>query len=303
MQEKYVSRHEFHISGPMENVVHRTGLRPFSLHHTCVTRGFINALYLHCHPEAELFYMEEGQVVFQIENQTFVLNQGDGIFVPPGLTHSATIAPTDSCSFYAIVFSTDLLEKSLPPYCQNYFVALHRQILDCIYPIVDTSENNRLRALLPQIFTYYERPLTDCELSLTGLLMEVWQELYNLHFGHLLNHSTDSCVKSELQNAMEYMQQSYAEPLTLSQIANYAALSEGHLCRSFKAYTGVPPFTYLNRIRIIKSCEYLSGTDKKITEVAALCGFNNISYFNRVFYKTMQVTPSDYRREGITGSM
>ena len=59
------------------------------------------------------------------------------------------------------------------------------------------------------------------------------------------------------------------------------------------SYRGKP--VHLNRLRIVKSCEMLLRTDKKITEIASLCGFNNISYFNRTFYKIMGISPSGYR--------
>ena len=118
---------------PLENIVHRTGLRHFSLHHTIVPLEDKSALYLHCHPEAELFYMEQGDVRFFIESQELVLHQGDGLFIPPDLIHHAEHEPGTECKFYAIVFSTDMLEESLPPYCKEYFDALRTQKLNCIY--------------------------------------------------------------------------------------------------------------------------------------------------------------------------
>ena len=53
---------------PIENIVHRTASRPFSLYRTVVGKGESCALYPHCHPEAEIFYLEQGAVEFQVEN-------------------------------------------------------------------------------------------------------------------------------------------------------------------------------------------------------------------------------------------
>lgn len=281
---------------PLENIVHRTGLRHFSLHHTIVPLEDKSALYLHCHPEAELFYMEQGDVRFFIESQKLVLHQGDGLFIPPDLIHHAEHEPGTECKFYAIVFSTDMLEESLPPYCKEYFDALRTQKLNCIYPITDTDFNRSLRALLPQIFQYFEQDIKTCELTLFGLLLCAWQELYNLHFSVLNEKASFSPTRAEIQTAMKYIQQNYADAISLSELAAKVGLSDGHFCRSFKNFTGITPFAYLNKIRIIKSCELLSQTNKKITDIAILCGFNNISYFNRVFYRVMGVPPSEYRK-------
>lgn len=286
---------------PLENIIHKTGIRPFSIHYTEVPQDDNSALYLHCHPEAELFYLTRGKICFHVENQDFFLNAGEGIFIPPDLLHSAECIPShsatpDNCSFYALVFSTDLLEKSLPPYCQNYFKSLHQQKMDCIFPIFNTYETETLRKYLPELFKYYQKELADCELSILGRLLSIWQEIYNLHFRVLSRKDLYSSTRAELQSSIDYMQRNYTENLTLAGLAAEVGLSEGHYCRSFKAYTGVTPFTYLNKIRIIKSCELLQDTNKKITDIAALCGFGNISYFNRMFLKWMGVTPSDYRK-------
>ena len=133
-------------------------------------------------------------------------------------------------------------------------------------------------------------------MTLFGLLLCAWQELYNLHFSVLNEKASFSPTRAEIQTAMKYIQQNYADTISLSELAAKVGLSEGHFCRSFKNFTGITPFAYLNKIRIIKSCELLSQTNKKITDIAILCGFNNISYFNRVFYRVMGVPPSEYRK-------
>ncbi|MGN6712236.1 helix-turn-helix domain-containing protein [Anaerocolumna jejuensis] len=47
---------------------------------------------------------------------------------------------------------------------------------------------------------------------------------------------------------------------------------------------------------LIKSCGYLINTSKKITDIAALCGFNNISYYNRDFIRIIKISPAAYRK-------
>ena len=88
----------------------------------------------------------------------------------------------------------------------------------------------------------------------------------------------------------------YHQNITLEELAEYAHLSEGQFCRSFKELTGMTPFRYLIRYRILQSCNQLLLTDKKVTEIALSCGFNNISYYNRAFFKIMRMTPTEYRK-------
>lgn len=286
-------------SKPLETIVHRTGTRPFSLYRTVVEQGESCALYLHCHPEAEIFYLEHGLVDFQVENRTFSLHAGEGIFIPPGLIHTAAnrTEPADCCCYRAFVFDPGMIERTLPPHCQVYFAPLQLRRFDCVYPITAAKpENARLLKLLPSLFSLQEPELLHYELSLTGSLLLFWQELYNLCFCGLCTDPSDSSLHRDIQNILDFLQQHFSDPLTLSELSKRAGFSESYFCHSFKECTGCTPFTYLNRLRIVKSCELLTQTGKKITDIASLCGFNNISYFNRTFYKMMGAAPSAYRR-------
>ncbi|MDE7325257.1 MAG: AraC family transcriptional regulator [Lachnospiraceae bacterium] len=285
---------------PIENIVHRTASRPFSLYRTVVGRGDPCALYLHCHPEAEIFYLEQGAVEFQVENRSFLLKTGEGIFIPPNQIHTATnkTDETLSCCHRAFVFDLDLLEQNLPPYCQIYFAPLKLWRTDCIYPVtLDKKENSRLLALFPSIFSLPEPglKLEQYELSLIGTLFLCWQELYNLCFSRLNRSVSDNALRREIQKSLDFLQENFSDSFTLSELSKRAGLSESYFSHSFKSCTGHTPFEYLNRLRIVKSCEMLIRTDKKITEIASLCGFNNISYFNRTFHKIMGISPSGYR--------
>lgn len=56
-----------------------------------------------------------------------------------------------------------------------------------------------------------------------------------------------------------------------------------------------PPIAYLNYYRIECACERLTLTDKSVTEIAFACGFNDMSYFSRVFKQLKGTTPTAYR--------
>lgn len=281
-----------------ENVVHRTASRPFSFHRTVLEKGASSALYLHYHPEAEIFYLEQGMVDLQVENRSFSLRAGEGIFIPPGQIHAA-VNRTDgslNCAFQAVVFDLGMLESNLPPQREVYFAPLQLQRNDCVYPITfDKPENAGLLALLPSLFALRQTELRRYELALIGTLLLCWQELYNLCFSKLSVSVSDSTLHREIQKSMDFLQQHFQSPLTLAELSKKAGFSESYFCHSFKRCTGYTPFEYLNRLRIVKSCELLTQTNKKITEIASLCGFNNISYFNRIFCKKVGVSPSRYR--------
>ena len=281
-----------------EKIIHKTGSSPFSLHQTIVEPDQSNALYLHCHPEAEFFLLEKGSLDFYVESEHIFLHAGDGLFIPPGMLHNALrpVNETSICKYSAIVFSTEPMERCLPSGAP-YFEALTYHRSQSVYVILShDNKNKKLLSSIKEILKHRKANPASCELALQGLLFVCWQELYNLHLSNIIISYGDDTLRKDLLRTMDYMQQYYHESLTLEQLSQIAGYSESYYCHSFKRLSGNSPFDYLNRIRIVKACELLSTTNKKITEVASLVGFNNISYFNRMFTKIMGVTPSAYRK-------
>lgn len=66
--------------------------------------------------------------------------------------------------------------------------------------------------------------------------------------------------------------------------------------RFFKQTMGMPFTTYLNDYRLTLAAKSLLETHKAVLEIASECGFDNLSYFNRIFKKKYGITPSSYRK-------
>jgi len=92
-----------------ENIVHMTGALPYSVHRSFFGERDTQALYLHWHPEMELYYLEAGTVKFVVEDRSFIVCAGEAVFVPGNLLHGATSLENRGGSFRALVFSGDLI--------------------------------------------------------------------------------------------------------------------------------------------------------------------------------------------------
>lgn len=94
---------------------------------------------------------------------------------------------------------------------------------------------------------------------------------------------------------LEYINSNFSRPLSLEEIAGNAGISKFHFLREFKLYTGYTVVTYINTLR----CEYakrlLKSTEFSISEVAVLCGYDNLSYFSKTFKKYSGCLPSKFR--------
>lgn len=282
----------------VEPIEHKTDERPFSMHQTLVGPKEPMALYLHCHEEAEIFYLDYGELDFEIENRTYKMKAGDSIFIPPNLIHCAHQSGTlRGCGYQALVFSLEKFESNLPPYCHKYFVAVHEHRKECVYLMTPTTPGYvDIRSMLRELFKMRDCEVEKYEMRLYGTICVCWQEMYEKCFSRVKLTRNIPKIHTELQKSIDYLHEHYADTISLEQMASVAGLSSSYFCRSFHEYTGQKPMDFLNRIRIIKSCELLSGTDSKIAEIAGKCGFNNISYFNRIFKGIMEMEPTKYRR-------
>ena len=99
-----------------------------------------------------------------------------------------------------------------------------------------------------------------------------------------------------VRQAMAYLHDHYAEPISREHLANYLSISSDYLSVCFRIELGVAPIAYLNRYRINHAKGLLKGSEKSITEIALAVGFSNSNYFGRVFRQQVGVPPEVYRR-------
>lgn len=93
----------------------------------------------------------------------------------------------------------------------------------------------------------------------------------------------------------QWLHEHLAEPISMRDLAEHFFLSQRSLNRRFKDATGQSPVEYLHHLRLTASRDLLKNTNLSIAELALHTGFQDASYFCRLFKQKNQVTPSDYR--------
>lgn len=98
-----------------------------------------------------------------------------------------------------------------------------------------------------------------------------------------------------IYRVMDHIKSNYDRKLTLEDIASRVYLSPSHVSGLFRRETGQTISSYINFIRIEKSKQLLRRGEISIAEIAARCGFEDQSYFTRVFKKQTGISPKKYR--------
>ncbi|MBR5915943.1 MAG: response regulator [Spirochaetia bacterium] len=95
--------------------------------------------------------------------------------------------------------------------------------------------------------------------------------------------------------ACEYIDKNYQEDINLNKISNYVSLSKNYFCNIFKKETGMTIWDYLIRIRMEEAKKMLLETEQKTYEISERVGYDDPSYFGRLFKKYTGFTPIEFR--------
>jgi AraC-like DNA-binding protein len=101
---------------------------------------------------------------------------------------------------------------------------------------------------------------------------------------------------NQLSKVLGFMEQHYAEPLNVADLARVAHLSETSLFRLFRQVLDRSPIDYLLHLRVQKAAQMLRRESLRIKEASEAVGFNDSNYFTRQFTKIMGVSPREYQR-------
>jgi AraC family transcriptional regulator len=123
---------------------------------------------------------------------------------------------------------------------------------------------------------------------------------------HTLRHWTDASTsvdrytrplgKTTLGRVISYLHDNLRRDITLAELATLSGLSVAHFCRAFRESTGFPPHRYLLDLRIEKAKGMLAKTHDPISVIATEVGYDDPSYFARLFRKQVGIAPMAYRQ-------
>jgi len=254
----------------------------------------------HWHAEAEFYYVLDGEVLFQVDTDYFVVRAGEAVFIDGGDIHAGHSHADASCTYCAIVFDTHMLASASYDVIQQKYIALLQE-KKRTFPrhIKPNSEwERKLLDHLQSMMQAYEKQSAGYEAAIKGHFYLMLSEL--APEARACNRSETSSVDTtkieRLKTVILYMQQHFHRPLRITELAEQIPMSEGQFCRFFKKMTRQTPIEYLNAYRIRQAAEMLRVSDRKIAAIALDVGFDHISYFIKVFRKTMQCTPSQFRQ-------
>lgn len=128
-------------------------------------------------------------------------------------------------------------------------------------------------------------------------------ELQSLHeqmmddYCRLVRSSATQNYHPLIQKCILYIEQNYSRKLSLKLLADVHFVSRQYLSALFKKETGMNLTNYILEIQMRHAKELLENPTLTITQVAGMCGHDNVDYFTQVFKKNQGMTPGEYRKK------
>jgi AraC-like DNA-binding protein len=144
-------------------------------------------------------------------------------------------------------------------------------------------------------FTDYVRRYRDIPLwqkmELRGSILMLFSRFLREAVPH--EWTTDERMK----RVQEHIHSHICENVDIEELADVACITKPYLIRLFKKEFGTSPVQYINSKKVERAQLLLYTTDIPVKEVAYELGFNDHSYFIRMFRKVTGITPQEYRRQ------
>lgn len=116
--------------------------------------------------------------------------------------------------------------------------------------------------------------------------------------GHTENVTEVGCQRKMIS----FIRQNYMEHITLEDIASSGSVCRSKCCELFRKYITQTPIEYLRHYRLETARSMLENTRISITEITGNCGFEQSSYFIRLFKEKYGITPANYRKRVLQDS-
>ena len=249
-----------------------------------------SAFDTHLHSAVEIICPYKGVATYTLQDRVYHVKAGEILILPAECIHSLEEPP--DIQRHLILFEPVPLSQFLDLHVMDGFMVRP------IYLTQQSEGHDQVQELLGRVVEAYNRKDLLWNSQCYAYLLQMYVVL-----GRFERYRADSRethptlpIDSEIMNStLTYMNQHYAEPLSLESVAEFAGFSPSYFSRNFKLFFDMGFLEYLNQKRVSEATNLLSNTTLSIQDIAMKTGFGSIASFNRTFRKIQNCTPSQYR--------
>ena len=231
----------------------------------------------------ELSFITYGSGSLIINEKETPVNAGDICVIPPGTYHRHAAPDPHGMEYLVIRFRSDPMPGSLSDYFRSIGPAVTSG--SSYLPYIKESANLLLQLQVSNGGVADVQLQTVC-LSLIQLV-------------RMLSENKALAIRTRsdysMNDILRYITEHCEDHISLQSLSEKFSISSSHLSRMFSHAYGCSPINYLINARMARATEYLGKTNKSISEISELVGYENHFYFTNLFIKRIGCSPTEYR--------
>lgn len=231
------------------------------------------------HLNLELLYFVEGCGSVICDGKIFAVRPGDLLVINSYALHSVTT--TDVVRYFCLIIDNDFCTANVADMSELQFISL--------------IQNDAAQALFKRVIEEFNSRDAFRDAGIQCAVQHLLLFLCRNYSEPKPAGKKQDNARESVWVAVEFMKQNLGQKLTVEQIARSAGFSKYYFLRLFKAHTGYTVTRYLNLLRCDRAKQLLS-SGCAVKEAAVLCGFENLSYFTKVFKTYTGLLPGEVKR-------
>lgn len=279
-----------------ETTLHGTAAFPIACYDDDIT---VSPVPWHWHDELEIILVTSGTLTITSGSVSYQVSKGDGMFLNTAVLHSVEDCGSGHGTLHSIVFHPEIVggkEDSI--FWQKYLTPiLNDASIPSIFLDHRVAWQHTLLQSLQTAWTAQCEEKNGYEFLVREQLSNIIQLIYTHRSSTPVFTSAKTLREEERTKTMlQFIQNNFQENLEISQIAASASISVSECLRCFRHTIDQTPIQYVRQYRIQKAAELLSDPTHSISDIAHQCGFQEMSYFSKIFRNQIGCTPSEYRK-------
>lgn len=264
-------------------------------HEPCVV-----AAPAHIHGSIEIIYVREGSYTVFLDDVEYKIFAGDVILFRSNAIHHTISGMAEKNSYYVLKVKPEVIYTLADPsnagvYALNF--AVNHFSAKSLWTKAELEGSDcQIRLGFQTLIREFDEETAFSDVALRLAVGSIL--LGMMRSGAMIQHEgleVRGEVVEAIYRAVVHINSHYAEKISAKQLCLLTGMSYSFFSRSFKEITGKNFKEYLNMIRVNQAERLLTTTDKTINEIGNECGYNDDSYFIKVFREGKGMTPGEYK--------
>lgn len=252
---------------------------PFVLHTDLRRSPYLRSKEQNWHEDIEIQLCTDGQGWVLLDGTRYPFSKGDVAVVNSNVLHYT--GTDDSLQYTCLIVRAG--------FCRQMGISYDSL---CFSPLVNDPQ---VVALMTELVAVYDEQHTPSRIArLNSLVLQLLIRLTERHAVCSETSSVSTRALGTVKQAVRFIRANADRRLLLDEIARAVCTDKFSLCRAFKQFTGCTVVEYCSLCRCQRAAEHLA-QGCTVAQAAALCGYDNLSFFTKTFKRYMGELPSEYK--------